>query len=68
MTRAYGLLNDDPTAAQDEKRIAVYLRAKRAWLVVDKEGLIRYKRTTDVTGSSGLIANDEILEALAKLK
>ena len=65
MTRAYGVLNDDPTMAQDTKRIPTYLRAKRSWMVVDKDGVIRYVRVTD---PRGLVPNDEILEVLAKLK
>lgn len=65
MTRAYGVLNDDPAMAQDVKRIAIYLRAKRSWFVVDKEGVIRYARVTD---PRGVVPNDEILEVLGKLK
>jgi peroxiredoxin len=65
VTRAYGVLNDDPAMAQDSKRVAGYLRAKRSWFVVDKEGVIRYVRVTD---PRGLVPNDEILEVLAKLK
>ena len=65
MTRAYGVLNDDPAMAQDAKRIPTYLRAKRSWFVIDKEGVIRYARVTD---PRGLVPNDEILEVLAKLK
>ena len=65
VTRAYGVLNDDPAMAQDAKRIPGYLRAKRSWFVVDKEGVIRYVRVTD---PRGLVPNDEILELLAKLK
>ena len=65
MTRAYGVLNDDAAMAQDAKRIAGYLRAKRSWIVVDKEGVIRYVRVTDPRGR---VPNDEILEVLAKLK
>ena len=65
MTRAYGVLNDDATMATDTKRIPTYLRAKRSWMVVDKEGVIRYVRVTD---PRGLVPNDEILEVLAKLK
>ena len=65
MTRAYGVLNDDATAVQDPKRIPVYLRAKRSWFVVDKEGTVRYARVTD---PRGLVPNDEILEVLEKLK
>jgi len=68
MARAYGVLRDDPAMAQDPKSIPVYLRAKRATFIVDKEGVIRYKRTTELTNAAGLMPNDEILEALAKLK
>lgn len=59
------MLNDDPALAQDPARIAGYLRAKRSWFVVDKEGIVRYARVTD---PRGLVPNDEILEVLAKLK
>ena len=65
MSRAYGVLNDDPAMAQDTKRIAAYMRSKRSWIVVDKEGIVRYMRVTD---PRGLVPNDEILEVLAKLK
>jgi peroxiredoxin len=65
MSRAYSVLNDDPTAVQDPKRIATYLRSKRSWFVVDKEGVVRYARVTD---PRGLVPNDEILEVLSKLK
>lgn len=65
MTRAYGVLNDDPTAANDIKRIAGYLRAKRSWFIVDKNGSVVYARVTD---PRGLVPNDEMLEVLAKLK
>jgi len=65
MTRAYGVLNDDPTAANDIKRIAGYLRAKRSWFIVDKNGSVVYARVTD---PRGLVPNDEMLEVLEKLK
>ena len=65
MSRAYDVLNDDATAATDTKRIPTYLRSKRAWYVVDKEGVVRYARVTD---PRGLVPNDEILEVLSKLK
>lgn len=64
-TRAYGVLNDDPAMAHDPRRIAVYLRPKRSWFVVDKQGVVRYIRVTD---PRGLVPNDEILELLGKLK
>jgi len=65
MSRAYAVLNDDPTAVQDPKRIPTYLRSKRSWFVVDKEGVVRYARVTD---PRGLVPNEEILEVLSKLK
>ena len=65
MSRAYGVLNDDATAANDSKRIPTYLRAKRSWFVVDKDGIVRYARVTD---PRGIVPNDEILEVLSKLK
>jgi hypothetical protein len=65
MTRAYGVLNDDPTAVNDIKRIAGYLRAKRSWFIVDKNGAVVYARVTD---PRGLVPNDEMLQVLEKLK
>lgn len=65
MSRAYAVLYDDPTAVQDTKRIAAYLRSKRSWFVVDKAGIVRYARVTD---PRGLVPNDEILEVLSNLK
>lgn len=65
MTRAYGVLNDDPAAANDIKRIAGYLRAKRSWFIIDREGIVRY---TNVGDLRGIMPNDELLEALAKMR
>jgi peroxiredoxin len=65
MTRAYGVLNDDPAAANDAKRIATYLRAKRSWFIIYKEGVIRY---TNVGDPRGVMPNDELLEVLEKLR
>ena len=50
---------------QDPARIAQYLRAKRSWFIVDKNGVVVYARVTD---PRGLLPNDEILEVLSKLK
>ncbi len=58
MTRAYGVLNDNAALAHDPKRIAGYLRPKRAWFVIDKAGIIRWARVED---PRGLVPNDEIL-------
>lgn len=65
MTRAYGVLKDDPADANDAKRIAGYLRAKRSWFIVDKEGIIRYAKVED---PRGILPNDELLEVLARLR
>ncbi|MCW5575319.1 MAG: redoxin domain-containing protein [Burkholderiales bacterium] len=65
MTRAYGVLNDDPALAKDGKRIAAYLRAKRAWFIIDREGIVRYANVND---PRGLMPNDELLDVLRKLK
>lgn len=65
MTRDYGVLNDNPAMANDAKRIAGYLRAKRAWFIIDREGIVRYARVGD---PRGIMPNDELLEALEKLR
>lgn len=64
MTRDYGVLNDNPAMANDAKRIAGYLRAKRAWFIIDREGIIRYAKVGD---PRGIMPNDELLEALKTL-
>jgi peroxiredoxin len=65
MTRAYGVLNDDPSAASDPKRIAGYLRAEATVIVVDKSGVVRYIRTTRPRNT---IEVEEILALAEKLK
>jgi len=64
MTRAYGVLNDNPALANDQ-RIAGYLRAKRSWFIIDREGIVRYAKVED---PRGIMPNDELLEALEKLR
>jgi peroxiredoxin len=66
MTRAYGVLRDDPAAAQDPKRIAGYLRAIPTVMVVDKGGTIRYVR--DNSSERNTIPVDEILSLVEKMK
>jgi peroxiredoxin len=60
------VLNDNPALAQDPARIAGYLRAKRSWFIIDKEGVVRYARVSD--DQRLLVINDELLAVLAKLK
>jgi alkyl hydroperoxide reductase subunit AhpC len=65
MSRAYGVLNDDPAAADDPKRIAGYLRSKRAWFIVDPKGIVRYVAMND---PRGLVPTEELLDVLSKLR
>ena len=65
MSRAYGVLNDDPAAANDPKRISGYLRAAPTVMVVDKEGVIRYIRDSRPRNT---IPVDEILQFVEKMK
>jgi peroxiredoxin len=65
MSRNYGVLFDDLAMADDPKRIPVYLRSKRSWFVIDKEGIIRYVKTTE---ARELLPNDELLQVLNTLK
>jgi peroxiredoxin len=65
LTRAYGVLNDDPSWAHDPKRIVQYLRANASVIVVDKTGVIRYKRDTHPRGT---IPIEEVLAVVEKLR
>jgi peroxiredoxin len=58
-SKAYGVLYDDP------KDSVLYRRAKRSWFVIDKEGIIRYAKTT---GWREFDKNDEVLKVLHELK
>ena len=66
MTKAYGVLFDDPKMAEDPQKIPTYLRAKRAWFVIDKEGVIRYAKANEPRDWQP--PNDEILKVLSGLK
>jgi len=65
MSRTYGVLNDDASAANDAKRIAGYLRSKRAWFIVDKTGVIRYAQVGD---PRGLVPTEELIAVIEKFK
>ena len=65
MTRDYGVLNDDVTAAADAKRIAGYLRASPTVIVVDKTGVVRYIRDSRPRNT---IPVEEILALVEKMK
>jgi peroxiredoxin Q/BCP len=66
ITKAYGVLNDDPKMAEDPQQIPTYLRAKRAWFVIDKQGVIRYVKLAEPRSFQP--PNDEILKVLSELK
>ena len=64
MIKAYDALYDDPKILETPDSFR-YLRAKRAWVVIDKQGVVRFMKTT---GPRDLIPNDEILQVLNTLK
>ena len=66
MTRAYGVLNDDPAMAKSPKTIPAYLRARATVMVVDKDGTIRYVR--DNSSERNTIPMDEVLAVVQKFK
>jgi peroxiredoxin len=65
MAKAYGVLYDDPQMAQAPATIARYLRAKRSWFVIDKNGVIRFAQTNE---PRDILPNDELLKVLKGLK
>jgi glutaredoxin-dependent peroxiredoxin len=65
MSKAYGVLYDDPKLAQDPATIFRYLRSQRSWFVIDKQGVIRFAKTTE---PREIIPNDELLQVLSELK
>ena len=56
---AYGVLYDEP------KDKVLFRRAKRSWFVIDKEGIIRYAKSTD-PGDVDKI--EEVLQVVSDLK
>jgi len=65
MTRAYGVLNDDPALVDNPKTINSYLKAQAKVIVVDKNGVVRYMRDTRPRGE---IPIEEVLAAVEKMK
>ena len=66
MSRAYGVLNEDASAAKDPKRIIFFMRAIPTIMVVDKQGTIRYVR--DNSSERNTIPIDEVLAVVEKVK
>lgn len=60
-SRAYQTLFDDPELVKGN-RIGAYLRAKRSWYVIDKQGIVRYIKID----SSTLLPSDELIEIVKK--
>ena len=63
-SKAYGVIFDDPALANAPKTIPRYLRSKRSWFVIDKEGVVRF---VHVATARKLIPNDDILQVLRNL-
>lgn len=66
MSSAYGVLYDDPKMAEDPAKMPLYLRAKRAFFVIDKEGIVRYAKITEPRDFTP--PSDDILKVLSELK
>jgi peroxiredoxin len=47
VSKSYDVLFDDPAMANDPQKIAAYLRSKRAFFVIDKEGVVRFAKVTE---------------------
>ncbi len=56
---AYDFLDTDPKSR-------LYRYAKRAYVIIDKAGIVRYKKVLD--NPRDLVPNDELLAELDKLK
>ncbi len=63
MLRSYDALFDDAEMVKTN-RVGVYLRAQRAWYVIDKQGIVRYMKV----GSTSLIPSDELIEVVKKFQ
>ena len=64
VSKDYGVLFDDPALLNTPKTIPRYLRSKRAWFVIDKEGVVRLAQ---VNSPRDLIPNDDILKVIRSL-
>jgi glutaredoxin-dependent peroxiredoxin len=56
---SYGFLDTDPKSR-------LYRYAKRAYVIIDKQGVVRYKKILDQARE--LVPDDELLAELDKLK
>jgi len=65
VSKSYDVLFDDPAMANDPKKIAAYLRSKRAFFVIDKEGVIRFAKVVEPRDFQP--PTDEILKVIKDL-
>ncbi len=65
VSRSYDVLYDAPEMAGDPKKVPIYLRNKRAWFVIDKEGVIRFTQINKPRDFQP--PNDDILKVLGEL-
>lgn len=65
MSQTYGTLFDDPALlADDGFGPVIYRRNQRVFMIIDKEGVVRYNKTTPPLE---LVPNDELLNVLKGL-
>ncbi len=65
MSQAYGTLFDDPALLEDDGfGPVIYRRNQRVFMIIDKEGVVRYNKTTPPLE---LVPNDELLSVLKGL-
>ena len=61
MLRSYQALNDSAEMVKGN-RIGAYLRAKRSWYVIDKQGIVRYVKID----SDELVPSSEMIDIVKK--
>ena len=64
VSKSYGVLFDDSALLDTPKTVPRYLRSKRSWFVIDKEGVVRF---THVATTRDLVPNDDILKVIRSL-
>jgi peroxiredoxin len=65
LSKSYEVLYDDPEMANDPKKIPIYLRSKRAFFVIDKEGVIRFTKVTEPRDATP--PSDDMLKVIQEL-
>ena len=65
VAKSYDVLYDAPEMATDPKKVPIYMRTKRSWFVIDKEGVIRFAKVTKPRDFTP--PNDDILKVLKNM-